>query len=493
MPDRQTARPADRARPAPDRESPTHPNNTAPPRPDGGDPGTPDEAARPAPRRGWKERLDGLGGRLRGLGDRLRGAADLPEAEDGERAGAQSLRRILGNADIGFGHDLAALEREASTLAQRAAAAHLPRVDVVYEEVEEEAHLAARCRAVFHGWVERVRTNVQDAVQGSARDAGSHLSAYEHELGGLEGAVAELEQTAPALHQAEEAAEAGQSQVEVRGFFAHWKYWILIPLLVLVDWVANVPVFTELLPSDPGADEAWRELVARSEQYGLWAGAYRMAARTLHSIDASLLALGVIVFLVFLAHHFGEALRRVVSLSSRDTPTAATAVRSHRRQFFWSALLSFVGLVGVIAFLFLARNRLETSTAERLADARAQVEAAATRLEGARAADDLTAVGQAQQELQVAETLYEQRFERAQYAEVIAVMNGPILLLNIVLALAAALAAFLVTRDSVRGLLESPRAAALRARVQELKAATEARRAALAGLEADVQREFAYS
>ncbi|MEX0891246.1 MAG: hypothetical protein WEB88_03675, partial [Gemmatimonadota bacterium] len=186
MPHRQTARPADRARPAPDRESPTHPNGTAPPRPDGGDPGTPDEAARPAPRRGWKERLNGLGGRLRGLGDRLRGAADLPEAEDGERAGAQSLRRILGNADIGFGHELAALEREASTLAQRAAAAHLPRVDVVYEEVEEEAHLAARCRAVFHGWVERVRTNVQDAVQGSARDAGSHLSAYEHELGGLE-------------------------------------------------------------------------------------------------------------------------------------------------------------------------------------------------------------------------------------------------------------------------------------------------------------------
>src|SRR5690606_26685480 len=74
----------------------------------------------------------------------------------------------------------------AAELAHAAAAARLPRTDVAYESVPEEEALATRANAVFRGWVERVRTRVQDAIQNCTRRAGVHLSAYEHELVELE-------------------------------------------------------------------------------------------------------------------------------------------------------------------------------------------------------------------------------------------------------------------------------------------------------------------
>ena len=404
---------------------------------------------------------------------------------------AMGLHTVVEPVDAWFAQELSALESSAVLMARESASANLPRLDVAYDEqVQEEVELTARCRALLSEWAERVRTRVEDTLQGALRRAGDRLKAYEHEIGALDGNLTAVRQTAADLKSAEAAAEAGETELEVRPLFARWKYVVLITLLILVDWVANVPVFSELLPKDPGADAAWRELAARSEQMGLFGGLYRMAARALHNIDASLLALGVIVFLVFLAHVLGESLRRVLAHSERELPAAAPTIRGQRRQFRVTAVLSFVGIVGVVGFLWLAREELERSSAQRVAETDALIVALRAELAAAQAAQDLAEVGAVQQELERMRVLRAQRAERADYALVISRMNIPILILNLVLAIAAAVAGYLVTRDWIRGRLHSPHADTLRVRLQELRAEAAARRQALVRLDAAVAHEL---
>lgn len=425
------------------------------------------------PRRLWRVR-------------RARPGSD-PDA-GGARSGLHAVRRP---ADLWFEERAAELEASAVAMAQAAAAAKLPRADVEYESVPEEEDLITRACAIFRGWTERVRTHVQDAVQRCAERADARLSAYEHELVELELAESHAARTARDLERAEAELPATHAAIEVRRFFARWKYWTLITLLVLVDWVANVPVFSELLPSDPGAEAAWRQVVADSEQLGILGGAYRVVARTLHQIDASVLALGVIVFLVFLAHVFGESMRRRTSMHEAEEPSAATTIRGHRRQFGLAALASLAGILTVVAFLWLAREQLERSTAERVAQVEAQVAELQAALADARAAGDLERIGTAERQLDAALRVRDQRLERADYANVIARMNEPILLLNIVLAIAAALAAYLATHDSVRGRPDNPHAAELRRELRELRHECARRRRELARLDTCIRQEFA--
>jgi hypothetical protein len=420
-------------------------------------------------------------------------APALPRSDpDSEPDGlAEGLRQVRAPADHWFDQQVAELEAAAVELAHAAAAAGLPRTDVAYERVPEEEALATRAGAVFRGWVERVRTRVQDAIQNCTRRADAHLSAYEHELVELELGGSRMKAAAAALERAETETTAGYTTLEVRRYFAPWKYRLLIGMLVLVDWVANVPVFAELLPKDPGAEAAWRQIAADSEQYGPLGGLYRAAARAAHHPDASVLALGVIIFLVFLAHVFGEAVRRRTSLDEAETPSAATTIRGHRRQFGFAALASSIGIVAVLGFLWLARYQLERSTSEQVAEAQAQVTEIQEQLAAARAAEDLVAIGEAEQRLDDAQHMLAQRIDRADYADVIARMNWPILLLNFVLAVAAALAAYLATRDSLHGRLDSPRAAELRRELRALRHGEARRREALARLDVAIRREFA--
>jgi hypothetical protein len=417
------------------------------------------------------------------------GAGDYDD--DGAYGAADGLHGATKGCDVWFDAETARIEEDAVELARMAAAANLPRLEVAYEDVAEEGALVARCRATFHGWAERVRTRVQDALQACVQDASARLRSFEHEIGALDGVITETRVTRTELREAEAEAAAGQAQLEVRPFLSRWMYVPLIGMLVLVDWIANVPVFTELLPKDPGADAAWRELAARSETMGLWGGVYRIWARAVHNIDASLLALGVIIFLVWLAHVFGESLRRLFSHSAAETPAAAPTIRGHRRQFYMPALLSLLGVLAVLSVLWLARDRLEATTAQRVAETDARIEAVEAELEAARTTSDLTEIGRLEQQVAGLRVLRAQRDERADYALVISRMNVPILWLNIVLALAAAVAAYLATRDAVRGGLISPRAAALRTRITELREEAVRRRAEMVRLDAAIGRDFA--
>lgn len=452
--------------------------------------GAPEAGAGP----GSAVRSDGVAARLRrlrlpfsGNGNGKKGA---PPAF-AEEPSPEGLQELIKGTEVWFGIEASAVERQASELAKAAAAANLPRVEVQYAEVAEESELAAQCRAVFHGWIQRVVARVRDAVQSSARAAATGLKQYEQAIGGLENAVAELPVRRHELRDAEAEAEAGQAQIEFTPLISRWHYAALIVLLVVVDWIANVPVFAELLPKDPGSEETWRVLAARSETMGLFGGVYRVAARALHHIDASLLAAGLIIALVWLAHAFGDSLRRLVTHSAAEHPTAGLTIRGQRRQSWFPTVVAGAGLALIVTVLWLARAQLETTTQLRLAETQAHSERVQTELEAARSAQDLARIGALEQEATALETQRAQRLERADYASMISGMNRPILFLNIVLALTAAIAAYLRTSGTVRGAVVNPRVAALRHRIAELMLQAGERRNAMARSDTAVDGHFA--
>jgi hypothetical protein len=455
--------------------------------------GTATNGAHPTPEISTRE---GVTARLRRLSVPLfrfwngRNGTGTAAADDTLAHDMDGLHAVVRGCEVSFGIDASGVEKRASELASAAASANLPRVEVEYAEVAEEVELAAQCRSVFHAWVERVRTRVQDALQASTQQAAAELKSFEGEIGGLELAVAELPVRRQELREAEAEQAAGQAQLDYPPLISRAHYIILITLLVIVDWIANVPVFSELLPKDPGADGAWRELAARAETMGLLGGAYRIFARAMHHIDASLLALGIIVALVWLAHTFGESLRRFITHSPMEHPTAALTIRGQRRQAGFPALFCFIGVGLLLAVLWSARAGLHQTTLNRVAETDTQIMATQETLRTAESQGDLQAIGEAEKRLESLGTERAQRIERADYARVIGDLNWPILLLNMVLAFTAAVAAYLSTRGRVNGVVVSPRVAALKQRVSALMLEAGARRHAMAQADTAIHRQF---
>jgi hypothetical protein len=74
--------------------------------------------------------------------------------------------------------------------------------------------------------------------------------------------------------------EAGRNRsFEYGKLLKRKKYFALIGLLVLVDWVANVPVFQQVLPQEPGAEQAWLDIADRASRVGSFARLVRTFER----------------------------------------------------------------------------------------------------------------------------------------------------------------------------------------------------------------------
>ncbi|HEX6939174.1 MAG TPA: hypothetical protein VF158_07150 [Longimicrobiales bacterium] len=376
------------------------------------------------------------------------GADGVVETGGGTERGLHAVVRAM---DGWFAHELAELERRACAEASAWAEAGLPRVDVIDDALDVEVALEKRCAELFRGWAEHVRTRVEDAMHDALRQAAAELLAMRSHLSELRRALREADAAAAALERArlDPSAEPESVDYGFPRFLSRGGFWALIALLVVVDLVANIPIFHELVPHESGEELLWQELTARSERYGLWAGGYRVAARLLYSPDITLLALGVIAFLVFSAHVFGEAMRRRFALREEDVPAARQGIRAHRRQWLFPPAVSLVAAGTVIAFLFISRERVERAALSRHEEAAAQVAELAGALARARAAGDLEAIAAVESQIPAARAVLADRERKLEYASGIAEMNVPILLLNVVLVLAAALASYLAKSDRI--------------------------------------------
>ncbi len=412
---------------------------------------------------------------IRGTGA-TKPAPDADDADDalGSATGMPSvagLRGITAPIDKWFALEVHALENEAKESAANWAQAGIPRQDAIPEgELPPEQALHRRASEIFTQWVQNTTTRVQDTIEAHVQRARQALNDMTFGLEEIRRAKLELVDIDTRSGQLEVGQRGRESSF---GFKSYWAWWWFIPailLLVAVDWVANVPVFQELLPQDADISDAWAVLAAEAETHGALAGLYRMWYRIALSPEVAILALGVIVFLVVLAHVFGESVRRIVSVQERDVPEAGRSVRQYRRQFWIPAGVGLIGGVLVVAFLFLAREQIKTFADSRLAQVNTQIEQLDGQIATATQAADINAVATltSQRPALIEERAVRQ--ERVAYAERIQATNGPIAILNAVLFLTAALLGYLKVRDNITAAdPQDPRLQDLRRRRQELR------------------------
>lgn len=367
----------------------------------------------------------------------------------GDRAADSGLRAIIRNVDIGFGYGASEIEEFAEKEAREQGDKSLPSIDIPAEkELEAETVIRERSKKVFNDWLRILPERIGDAILAACNAAGEKIELLKnavHELEQTLASIAKLDAPSRPLNGVEEA----PLHARYERLMKHWFYLAVIGMLIVVDWVANVPVFRELLPQDAGTDDFWRHLLQQSEKFGSWAGLYRVWERVIFSPDVSFLAFGVIVILVFAGHICGISLRRLIALRSKTDPSITEELRPHRQQTWMPFVVSCVAMILCLSFLFISRSELQASANARLNAARSDVQTVEKQLAEAKAARNDDASVDLQVKLGDARKRFDQRTKDSDYATRISIMNFPILLLNTALVLCAAVGAYLVSSGKV--------------------------------------------
>jgi hypothetical protein len=379
------------------------------------------------------------------------------------------MHGVTTDTDIWFDYRVDEVKKEALQLASEWAQAAIPKVDVVYEEIPPEIILAKRSSEVLRRWRERLLNKVQDAINQLTGRIGVTLVDYRDGIATLNrtrASIVELEQDAE-TRAASLATSEGSA--EIKPFLGGWGKYVLIAALVFADWVANVPVFYELLPKNAAADQSLQQLLETTEAYPIGGGLMRLALRFLHSPEASILALTVVLFLMIFGHKLGESLREVFGLREEDAPTISKQIRARRRQFIPSLFISVTGVILLVFVLYNSRGMLVDSTTARLQEERAALTSAvAARDAGFAQAsvpdDERAALETAVEDRRV---VVKQAEDGVRYATNLARANVAIMVLNIVLALSAALIGYLGHKGMVGGKQENPQLAVLRNRIAD--------------------------
>jgi hypothetical protein len=211
---------------------------------------------------------------------------------------------------------------------------------------------------------------------------------------------------------------------------------LIMVTLVLADFVANSPLFGELLPKPGGADVVLHKLLQNSGSafsFGMRELGGRMAVHP----EAAFFAFAVVVFLLILCDWFGRELRLVLAPTTKERRINQFLGRS-----VWPLSLSFTGIVSVLIVLFVARGTIETGAKQRRDERAQEATTAFTAYQEAKStgtADEIDRKAAASDNAQAA--LDEAR-ERFDYAKTVGAANLPILALNAALALTAILAGF---------------------------------------------------
>jgi hypothetical protein len=219
----------------------------------------------------------------------------------------------------------------------------------------------------------------------------------------------------------------------------------------VVEFFANAPVFGALLPRDPLTERQIRLVAETSE--GWFAGAQRVFAQLILRPDAALLAAGVVTFLCVLAHFFGHSLRDLVIKRDREARRHAVTTRSVAENIV-PMVLAGLGLILVLAVLFVARVRLGEVGEEQYGQDIAVVEELRRNAGWLRVDGDLLA---ANEQANRADDMEAAATELREYAQSMSRLSWPILLLNTTLVLCAISAAYFHRRDDRRDFFnESP-------------------------------------
>ncbi len=417
----------------------------------------------------------------------------IPEPPDDNDVGS-GLHEVIKSTDFWFSYQLSLLEKFAVAEAVEWAKAGIPRQDApLAGELPIETTLKARASEIFQEWIARIKRRVQDSIQAAYAEAGDKIVQFRHVFAQLERSTVEINTTESAVRDREEALRNQQKTFGAPPLLNKWFYVGLFVLLAIIDWIANVPIFGELLPAEFGSRQIWQQLAVTAEKSGATGGIKMVWHRFLFHPDVSIFALGVVVFLMLMAHFEGEAVRRWIVFNPDDEPLLAPTLRAQRRQTFTPMIAAFLGMFLAISFLYFSRSKLIEATTIGRNQAQHDVEDVERKVAEAKSPQgDLNKVPELQQRLSQVRTNLDDWRERDRFAKDIGTMNTPILLLNIVLALTALTAAYCAAEPNVvEGKLVDPLIPELKSKLSSLRLEIVNQRQLLRTLDASVQTSIA--
>jgi len=368
------------------------------------------------------------------------------------------IHEALKGLDVWFGYQVSALEKDALRHAVAWAERGLPRHDLeAHEPIEVEKDLTNRAGQTYWQWVREVRRRMNSALSRQLTSFRAALSGANRALESYRKAQQELERLNPRGASRENTAE---KERKASGTERHDKstpvrdtrlaeshllapaFWLLTIALVLAEFIANAPIFTELFPQDAQIDAQLSTWLDPSAGMSWFTGLQNLGAKLLAYPDPSFLAFSVVVFFLFLGHKFGAYLRRSVAFGNRH-PEVPEELRMHlKRQTTLVVWGSAAGILIILAVLFWARATVFDMAKTRHAYAQTQLDAAKKKVAQAEASADRHDLGTARTDRNFWMVEYEHRQRRLDYAESISKMNLPITGLNLVLVIAAAIAGF---------------------------------------------------
>lgn len=387
------------------------------------------------------------------------------------------VHEALKGPEYGFSLSVAGLEKEARRLGREWADNGLPRHDLERDEaIEAEIVLAQRAGEIYAAWIRRVRQKVDAAIGNQRGLLDSALERGSRALESYQNAERTLQQLAPRsqgalpvpggteaptpldLPQSLEAVTTAPGpehgappeethprteRIRLADREFGFSFWLLAIALVVAEFVANAPVFTELFPLSPEVEARATGELARSATsiylYGLQDVAIRLAA----SPEPAILALVIVVFFLFLGHHVGGAARSLVALREPVSDVAPELLLRAKRQASWACLASFVGVGLMVVVLFLVRAQVSPMAEERLQVAERQVTAAEQNVANALdKGEDRERVDELHEAVYDAQDERARREARMDYATSINSANLPIAGMNVVLVIVAALAGY---------------------------------------------------
>jgi len=415
--------------------------------------------------------------------------ATVPQPTDDNEVDS-GLQQVIKSTDSWFNSELSQLEQFAVAQGAEWAKAGIPRQDAPLKgELPIEATLKARASEIFQEWIARTKRKVQDSIQAAYAEATEKIVQFRHIFAQLERNTVEINATESLIRDREEELRSQQKTFGAQALLPKWLYWVIFPSVAIIDWIANVPIFTELLPSEFGRREIWRQLAANAQKSGALGGVKMLGERMLFHLDVSIFALGVVVFLMAMAHFAGSSLRRWLVLNPNDEPLLAPALKTHRRQTYAPFLLAVLGMLLAVSFLYGARRKLVEATTIGITQAQQEVEDAEKQVMEAKGpGGDLSKLPELQQRLNEVKSRRDDWRERDRFAKDIGMMNTPILLLNIVLALTAMTAAYCVTEPKVsEGKVLDPLIPELKSKVAALRLDVVDQRQSLRTLDTNIQ------
>lgn len=337
------------------------------------------------------------------------------------------------------------LREEARRLAHADARNGVPAPDAD-GPTESEVELRNRCVAFLQRWHSHERRKLSEEIGEREQQIAGTLAKVEMGIDRFHRVINEIIRLKVrfGIRKKEVTEELDSEGRERSRGISTYVYVAALFFLGLVEFFANAPVFSSLLPRDPLTDTQIQLLTETAT--GWFAGLERVGAHIIFRPDAALLAAGVITFLCVLGHFFGHSLRDLVMQGHRKERRHTVHARSVKENVV-PIVLSAVGLVLTLGVLYVARFQLGQVGQERYTNDMAQVEELRRDAGWLRVDGDIL---QANQLTNQADDMEAAAVALREYSTSMSRMNFPIMLLNITLVLCAISAAYFHQRDAIR-------------------------------------------